>query len=141
LVFIINFFKNCIEIGVFGNIIRFFIDMVLSNSTIDKGRSLLGLFLGLDHLLYWVAAQPQMFLKTLQDLDQDTKKIILFQLKMEIEEYHHTNYLCHDWEMIFLNNMENYHDIKDVRAKNGQVITQIDTPRDYSFITIFPGSD
>lgn len=78
LVFIINFFKNCIEIGVFGNIIRFFIDMVLMNSTIDKGRSLLGLFLGLDHLLYWLAAQPQMFLKTLQDLDQDTKKIYFF---------------------------------------------------------------
>jgi hypothetical protein len=144
LIFINSFFKNCIEIGVFGDFIHFFIDMVLSDSTIYNGRDLLGLFLGLDHLLYWLASQPQIFIKTLQDLDRDTKRIILFQLKMEIEEYHHMNYLTKDWAAVCLyiseHGDDNYHDIKKIKLKNGQMITQIDTPGNCSHMTIIPGS-
>ena len=62
---------------------------------------------------------------------------------MEIEEYHHMNYLTQDWDMISIRawESENYHDIRDVRLKNGQLVTQIDTPGDCSYMTIIPGSD
>ena len=145
LIFINNFFKNRAKIGIFSDVIRFFVDVVLSDSAIDMGRDLLGLFLGLDRLLYWLASQPQIFIKTLQDLDLDTKKIILFQLKMEIEEYHRTNYLTNDWGQIsfsfIANGDDKYYGItKNIRLKNGQEITQIDHSGDCSYMTIIPGS-
>jgi hypothetical protein len=143
LIFINNFFKNCAEIGIFSDVIRFFVDVVLSDSAIDRGRDLLGLFLGLDRLLYWLASQSQIFIKTLKDLDLDTKKIILFQLKMEIEQYHHMNYLTNDWWNIWTMDVMygNSSDIKDIQLKNGQVIKQIDTRGDCSHMTIIPSSD
>jgi hypothetical protein len=62
---------------------------------------------------------------------------------MEIEEYHRTNYLVNDWWHIAINAYgdDDYHDIKKVRLRNGQTITQIDTPGDCSHMTIIPGSN
>jgi hypothetical protein len=41
-------------------------------------------------------ANPQIFRKTLDELDEEEKKIILLQFKMEIEGYHNKNYLRED---------------------------------------------
>lgn len=116
--------------------------IVFSSTTVYNGRDLIRLFLGLDHLLYWIASQPQIFISTLEDLDHDAKKIVLFQLKMEIEEYYRKNYLTKDWAAICITEYghDNYHDIKEIRLKDGQIITQIDIPGDFSHLTIIPGS-
>jgi hypothetical protein len=43
--------------------------------------------------LNWILAAPQIFQETLNDLDAETKRLVLFQFKMEIEEYHRNHHL------------------------------------------------
>ena len=70
---------------------------------------------------------------------------MLFQLKMEIEEYHRTNYLTNDWGQISFTFIaygdDKYYGInKNIRLKDRQEITQIDHSGDCSYMTIIPGS-
>jgi hypothetical protein len=41
----------------------------------------------------WILAASQIFRQTLDDLDEETKKLVLFQFKMEIEAYYKTHHL------------------------------------------------
>lgn len=92
LLFIVNFFRKCNENGRFSFIIDHFMNAILPNSRISHGKDLIALFLGLSHSLNWILPAPNLFYQTLYELDEETKKLVLFQFKMEIEEYHNKNY-------------------------------------------------
>lgn len=92
LLFIVNFFRKCNEKGRFSYIIDHFMNAILPNYHIHHGKDLIALFLGLSHSLNWILPSPKIFYETLKGLDAETKKIVLFQFKMEIEEYHNKNY-------------------------------------------------
>jgi hypothetical protein len=98
LLFITRFFRKCDEKGVFDRIVSFYLNKILSKTTINTDRDLLLLVLGLKHTLNWLLAEPQIFCETLKELDEDTKHLVLFHFKMEIEDYYNENYL--KWSML-----------------------------------------
>jgi hypothetical protein len=58
-----------------------------------KGQELLRLFLKIRHPLSWIYVLPRIFFATLDELNGETKKVMLFQFKMAIEEYYNKYYL------------------------------------------------
>jgi hypothetical protein len=88
----------------FNSLLGYFLDTILPNYRIKNGRELLKLFLGLHHSLNWIILSPDSFLDTLHELDDETKKLVLFHFKMEIEEYHKENYLVEELRIMEFHN-------------------------------------
>lgn len=120
--FIIKFFKKEFEKGRFGFIIGFFIWPILPKYRVENGRDLLKLFLGLRHSLNWIIVSPDSF-DTLDELDEETKKLLLFHFKMEIEEYYKENYLVEELRIMEFHNR------------------YLRQPNDYSKLTAVPGRE
>jgi hypothetical protein len=128
LLFISNFFRKCNERGVFTGIVGVFMSNILPRSLVMHGRDLLLLFLGIPNVLNWLLAEPKIFYETLKELDTETKKIILFNCKMEVEEYYNQNYLKQSLPIAELN-------------KKAARQAKIDTDRSYSNIITIPGKE
>jgi hypothetical protein len=79
--------------GSFSSIVSFFMSSILPWYSISTGRDFLLLFLGSRSILNWMLADPESFFEVLMELDGEAKTIILFQFKMEIEQYHKEFYL------------------------------------------------
>jgi len=91
-VFISKFFHTCNEKGVLRDAIRLLMQDMLTSLNVDNGRDVLLFFLGLRNSLKWILGNSQIFHETLKQLDKDTRRIILFQLKLEIEDYYNGNF-------------------------------------------------
>ena len=96
LTFISKFFNKCRQKGIFQRILFNFIYAAMPNSNIQNGQEFLRLFLGLDHSVNWILADPASFLETIDELDEETRQMVLFEFKMEIEEYYNKNYLTEE---------------------------------------------
>jgi hypothetical protein len=131
LIFITKFLQKCKQKGTFPYITHYFMHAVLPWSKVNNGRELLRLFLGLSHSLNWILADVDAFYKALSELDEETKKIILFQFKMEIEEYYNMNYLTDGWKMTKLS--------QDIMQKKMPEIMSHDKINNYSNAIIIPG--
>jgi hypothetical protein len=132
LIFITKFLAKCKQKGTFPHIIHYFMNAVLPWSKISNGRELLRLFLGLSHSLNWILADTDIFYESLYELDEETKKITLFQFKMEIEEYYNNNYLTDGWEVAKIN--------QEIMRKTFPEIMSLDNiNNNYSNVTIIPG--
>jgi hypothetical protein len=94
----------------------------------------LKLFLGLRHSLNWIILFPDSFLDTLNELDAETKKMVLFHFKLEIEEYYKENYLVEELRIMEFNN--SYWKKKELRANN-----IIGEREDYSKLIAIPGKE
>jgi hypothetical protein len=98
-------------------------------------------------MLNWILASPQIFRRALNDLDEETKKLILFQFKMEIEAYYKTHHLEQIVQTIESNKILakdhkeifKYHhlDIVMYPGKKWQIM-QLDNIQDFSKVAI-PG--
>jgi hypothetical protein len=99
LAFISKFFNKCKENGTFQRILFNFSYAVMPNSKMQSGQEFLRLFLGLDHSINWILADPASFLETINELDEETRRMVLFQFKMEIEEYYNKNYLTQEHKL------------------------------------------
>jgi len=106
----------------------------------------LKLILGVRHSLNWIILFPDSFLDTIQELDDETKKLILFHFKMEIEEYYKENYLVEELKIM------EFHNEYARRERKGRKI--IDIPgvisiippiigerEDYSKLIAIPGKE
>ena len=146
LAFIIKFFKKEFERGRFHFIVEFFLRTILPRYRVENGRELLKLFLGVRHSLNWIILFPDSFLDTIQELDDETKKLVLFHFKMEIEEYYKENYLVEELRIM------EFHNEYARREKKGRKI--IDIPvgiaiippiigerEDYSKLIAIPGKE
>jgi hypothetical protein len=131
-IFVTKFLAKCKQKGTFPHIIHYFMNAVLPWSKVNNGRELLRLFLGLSHSLNWILADPDAFYDSLNELDEETKRITLFQFKMEIEEYYNNNYLIDGWEVGKIN--------QEIMKKIVPEITSLDKiNNNYSNVTIIPG--
>ncbi len=119
LAFIIRFFKKEFERGRFAIIIDFFLRTILPRYRVENGRELLKLFLGVRHSLNWIIPFPDSFLDTLHELDDETKKMVLFHFKLEIEEYYKENYLVEELRIM------EFHNEYARREKKGRKIIAI----------------
>jgi len=99
LTFITKFFNKCREKGTLKRILFNFIYSGMPNSKIQSGQEFLRLFLGLDHSVNWILADHASFLETINELDEETRQIVLSQFKMEIEEYYNNNYLTQEHKL------------------------------------------
>lgn len=99
LTFIYAFFRKCVEKGFFGIVINYFLTKILKSKKIDDGQELLRLFLGLDNCINWIHADSEAFLQTINELDSKSRRMVLFRLKTEIEEYYEKHYLTQEWYM------------------------------------------
>jgi hypothetical protein len=146
LTFIIRFFKKEFEGGQFAVIVDFFLRTILPRYRVENGRELLKLFLGVRHSLNWIIPFPDSFLDTLHELDAETKKMVLFHFKLEIEEYYKENYLVEELRIM------EFHNEYARREKKGRKI--IDIPggiaiippiirerEDYSKLIAIPGKE
>jgi hypothetical protein len=68
----------------------------LLNLEIDNGNDFLSHLLGSKYLIYWFFVNEKIPFKILEYLSEDKRKIILFNLKTEIEYYYQQNYLLQD---------------------------------------------
>lgn len=139
LAFVNKFCKKCNEKGNFIHIIAFFMETILPRYNISNGRDLVVLFTGLRHSLNWILADPHVFYETLDGLDEEAKKVLLYQFKMEIEEYHHQNYLVLDLPALEFNTKpspnHSYSNTLVVPGKEWQVI-RFNNIADHSKVTI-----
>jgi len=146
LAFIIRFFKKEFERVRFHIIVEFFLNTILPKYRVENGRELLKLFFGVRHSLNWIILFPDSFLDTIQELDDETKKLVLFHFKMEIEEYYKENYLVEELRIM------EFHNEYARREKKGRKI--IDIPggiaiipptigerEDYSKLIAIPGKE
>jgi hypothetical protein len=97
LAFIYAFFRKCAEKGFFVVVINYFLTKILKTKRLDDGEELLQLFLGLDMCINWIQADSEAFLGTINELDNKSRKMVLF--KTEIEEYYEKHYLKYEWQM------------------------------------------
>jgi hypothetical protein len=93
LTFLSAFFKKCFDKGVFGEIIDFYYYHELKFTEVNKGQEILRLFTKINHLLHWIFAQSSIFIETLNDMDNHTKRVLMFNFKMDVEEYYDRYYL------------------------------------------------
>jgi hypothetical protein len=105
---------------------------ILPNSHITHGKDLIALFLGLSHSLNWILPDPKLFYEALKELDKETKKLVLFQFKMEIEEYHNRNYFTDEALAIL--------QIND-KLSPSQVLDDIDRKSNENTIVSVPGEE
>jgi hypothetical protein len=92
--FLNKFFIKCLDSNYFQECVDLFYYSSLRNIEMVKGQELLRLFTKTGHPLNWIFPCPTIFTQTLDELeDEEMKKIILFQFKMEIEEYYDKYYL------------------------------------------------
>jgi hypothetical protein len=119
LVFLSKFFRKCMDAGVFSEIIDSFYYADLRNVEVNRADELLRLFVGIDHPLNWIF-QKEIFYETLNELDEQARKVILFQFKLEIEEYYNTYYLVPYIKR--LNRFSKYNSTMTVSGKEWQVL-------------------
>lgn len=101
--FVYRFFRKCNENGVYDKIILYFSEVILPNSQIYNGRDLLKLFLGTTNICNWILPFPDIFLSILEECEQVEKNMVLFRIKMDIEEYYNQNYLREEIDIIEFN--------------------------------------
>ena len=92
--FLYKFLKRCFDNNLFGDIIDMFYYICLRQIKVNKGQELLRLFTKVNHPLHWMFVYPNLFMKALNELDNETRKMIFFKFKMEIEEYYDLYYLA-----------------------------------------------
>jgi hypothetical protein len=106
--FLSNFFQRCEEKGIFVNNPTYFLSSSGEIPPLTNELSLLELFLDVPNTLYWVTTYPAIFIETLDNLDAEIKKALLFQFKMEIEVFYNNYYSTKHWEIMRYNNISNY---------------------------------
>ena len=89
--FVLLFFRKCEKI--FGSIVSHYVNFVLP--TIDSGESkdILLSFLGVKCIVNWVLFHKRYFYQALLTLDELDRINVMFEIKMEIENYYSENYL------------------------------------------------
>jgi hypothetical protein len=107
-IFLSNFFQRCKEKGIFVNDPTYFLSSSEEIPPLNNELSLLELFLDVPNTLYWVTTYPAIFIETLDNLDAEIKKALLFQFKMEIEVFYNNYYSTKRWEIMRYNNISNY---------------------------------
>jgi hypothetical protein len=123
--------------------------LTLPHSKASSGGDLLSLFLGLRQIVNWILAAPQLFRETIYELDKETRRLILFKLKMEIEEYYNENHHLSEESLIFeqvgieqlqklkIKEKQEYHYIITVPGREWQEM-RLNYISDYSKVTL-PG--
>jgi hypothetical protein len=124
--FLNRFFSKCSEQKKLRSIINYFIEVILPTTRINKGTDLFGMFYGFSDSLNWLLAEPSVFLEVLEEISQETKKVLLFQFKMEIENYYDKNYRYNELKLAKFNN-------------NQDIVYGLDSDRHYFDFISIPG--
>jgi len=132
LMFLNRFFVKCLSSDYFPECIDFFYYFSLRQMGVAKGQELLRLFTKIGHPLNWIFSYPRIFVETLDEVkDEETKKLIFFEFKMEIEDYYNKYYLVsypkrysefshyssslaisgREWQLMRFNNNANYSNV------------------------------
>ena len=144
--FITKYFNRCNDAQILDSIIDYFIQVILPDSEIANGIDFLKLFFGLSNPLNWILANPEIFLGTVAEIEGEQKKALLFQFKMEIEDYYDKHFLdgslpigesnTHYAKIHNIIETEpNYFDFIPVPEKNWQN-TRIDNIADYTKVVV-----
>lgn len=88
---------------------------------LNNGHDFLSHLLGIKYFIYWFIVDEKISFKILKNLTEDIRKIILVNLKNEIEYYYQQNYLSKDYFFKkeftpFRNNNFNYGDLINSRV-------------------------
>jgi hypothetical protein len=116
--FVYRFFKKCDKTGVYDKVILYFIEVILPNSQIYNGRDLLKTFLGITNICNWILPFPDIFLSTMEESEETEKMMVLFRIKMDIEEHYNQNYLREEIDILEFNiGVTNLKEIKGERDR------------------------
>jgi hypothetical protein len=108
-IFLHKFFQRCSQNGIFiKNGTDFLISFEQGMIYDHPDVALIELFLNVPKSLYWLFSYPELFIETLDKLDEETRKILLFQFKMEIEGYYDIYLSTKEWEIMRYRNISNY---------------------------------
>jgi hypothetical protein len=107
-IFLHKFFRQCKQSGTFISNAPDFLISYEQVRPIYDDVALLELFLDVPKALYWIFTYPELFVQTLEQLDEETKKILLFQFKLEIEGYYDIYLSNNKWEIMRYHNIGNY---------------------------------
>ena len=70
---------------------------------LNNGNDFLSSLLGIKYFIYWFIVDEELSFKTLENLTEDKRKIILVNLKTEIEYYYQQNYLVQEDYVLKIN--------------------------------------
>jgi hypothetical protein len=107
-IFLYKFFQQCKQIGVFISNAPDFLTSYEQARPIYNDVALLELFLDVPKALYWLFTYPGLFIETLDQLDEELKRTLLFQFKLEIEGYYDIYLSNKEWEIVRYRNIANY---------------------------------
>jgi hypothetical protein len=107
-IFLSKFFQRCRQKGIFISNASDFLTSFERARPIYNDVALLELFLDVPKTLYWIFTYPEIFIETLNELGEETKKILLFQFKIEIEGYYDIYLSTREWEIMRYRNISNY---------------------------------
>ena len=104
-IFLHEFFQRCKQIGTFISNAPDFLTSYEQFRPIYNEVALLELFLDVPKALYWIFTYPELFVETLNQLHEETKKTLLFQFKLEIEGYYDIYLSNKKWEIMRYDNI------------------------------------
>jgi len=91
--FLSEFFTNCSTDCSFDIYVEYFMKTALLFIDRNSSNNLMGTFLGLNQPSLWLSINPQTLNQTLQKVDEDCKRSVLFHFKIFLEEAYNRDYL------------------------------------------------
>ena len=107
-IFLSKFFQRCRQKGIFISDATYLLTSFKQVRPIYNEVALIEMFLDVPRSLYWIFTYPELFIETLDKLDDETKRILLFQFKIEIEGYYDIYLSTKEWEIVRYHNISNY---------------------------------
>lgn len=95
--FVLQFFRECEKKRNFERIVSHFVECVLPSIDTRDAKEILLSFLGHKQIVKWILFDKGSFCQAIEALDEVDKKLLLFEIKIEIENYYMENSLTSAW--------------------------------------------
>jgi hypothetical protein len=97
LCFVIQFFRESEKKRNFARIVSHFVECVLPSIDTRDAKDILLSFLGHKRIVNWILFDKDSFCQAIEALDEVDKKLLFFEIKIEIESYYMENSLTSAW--------------------------------------------
>ena len=106
--FLSKFFGKLVGKGTLVNGIEYFLNYSIQMLPIQNELFVEHAFLNLSNIIQWVIFYPETFRETITEMDEQTRRLLLMQLKLVCEEVYNNRFSSVDWEKARYNNISNY---------------------------------
>lgn len=106
--FLSKFFGKLVDKGTLISGIEYFLNYSIQMLPIQNELFLEHAFLNLSNIIQWIPFYPETFRETITEMDEQTRRLLLMQLKLVCEEVYNTRSSSADWEIVRNKNISDY---------------------------------